>query len=92
MWSVRPNINAVLTEPVVGWLAYYAQALGRKNLLFAGFHKAVQNAAMIYSFFGSCKVQGINPQVWLEETLKKIPDHSIQKLEELLPGYPTDKP
>lgn len=62
-------------------------ALGRKNFLFAGSHKAAQNAAMIYSFFGSCKMQGINPQVWLQETLEKIPDHSIQRLEELLPGY-----
>jgi transposase len=62
-------------------------ALGRKNFLFAGSHKAAQNAAMLYSFFGSCKMQGVNPQEWLEDTLKKIPDHSIQKLEELLPGY-----
>ncbi|MBZ9632635.1 transposase domain-containing protein, partial [Salegentibacter sp. LM13S] len=29
----------------------------------------------------------VNPQQWLEDTLQKIPDHSIQKLEELLPGY-----
>ena len=62
-------------------------ALGRKNFLFAGSHKAAQNAAMKYAFFGSCKMQGINPQVWLQETLEKIPDHSIQRLEELLPGY-----
>ncbi len=38
-------------------------------------------------FFPGCKVQGINPQQWLEDTLQKIPDHNIQKLEELLPGY-----
>ncbi|MAG87676.1 MAG: transposase [Zunongwangia sp.] len=67
-------------------------ALGRKNFLFAGSHKAAQDAAMLYSFFGSCKMQGINPQQWLEETLKKLPDHNIQKLEELLPGYRADKP
>jgi hypothetical protein len=66
-------------------------ALGRKNFLFAGSHKAAQDAAMLYSFFGSCKMQGINPQQWLTETLQKIPDHSIQKLEELLPGYRADK-
>ena len=62
-------------------------ALGRKNFLFAGSHKAAQNAAMLYSFFGSCKMHGVNPQEWLEDTLQRIPDHSIQKLEELLPGY-----
>jgi hypothetical protein len=29
-------------------------ALGRKNYLFAGSHAAAQNAAMLYSFLGSC--------------------------------------
>ena len=62
-------------------------ALGRKNFLFAGSHKAAQHAAMLYSFFGSCKMHGINPQEWLTDTLQRIPDHSIQKLEELLPRY-----
>lgn len=62
-------------------------AIDRKNYLFCGSHKAAQNAAMLYSFFGSCKMQNINPREWLEETLQTIPDHSIQKLEELLPGY-----
>ncbi len=61
-------------------------ALSRKNFLFAGSHKAAQDAAMLYSFFGSCKMQGINPQEWLEDTLRRIPDYSIQNLEELLPG------
>ena len=62
-------------------------AIGRKNYLFCGSHKAAQNAAMLYSFFGSCKMQNINPREWLADTLQKISDHSIQKLEELLPGY-----
>jgi transposase len=62
-------------------------AIGRKNYLFCGSHQAAQNTAMLYSFFGSCKMQNINPRQWLTNTLEKIPDHSIQKLEELLPGY-----
>jgi len=62
-------------------------ALGRKNYLFAGSHKAAQNAAMIYSFLGSCKMQNIDPRQWLKDTLEKIPEHSIQKLHQLLPGY-----
>lgn len=62
-------------------------AIGRKNYLFCGSHHAAQNTAMLYSFFGSCKMQKINPREWLQETLQRIPDHSIQKLEKLLPGY-----
>lgn len=62
-------------------------ALGRKNFLFCGSHRAAQNAAMIYSFLGSCKMQNINPRLWLQHTLEKIPEHNIQKLDQLLPGY-----
>ena len=62
-------------------------ALGRKNYLFADSHRAAQNAAMIYSFLGSCKMQNINPREGLQHTLEKIPDHSIHKLDQLLPGY-----
>ena len=62
-------------------------AIGSKNFLFCGSHKSAQHAAMFYSFFGSCKLQGVNPRVWLEETLTKIKDHNIQNLAELLPGY-----
>lgn len=62
-------------------------AIGRKNYLFCGSHKAAQNAAILYSFFGTCKMQNINPRELLEETLNKIPEHNILKLQELLPGY-----
>jgi hypothetical protein len=58
-------------------------ALGRKNYLFAGSHRAAQYAAMLYSFFGTCKMQGVNPRTWLQETLERIASHSIQKLEQL---------
>jgi transposase len=61
-------------------------ALGRKNYLFAGSHEAAQQAAMIYSFLGTCKINSIEPYGWLKNTLQRIPDQSIQKLDELLPS------
>ena len=61
-------------------------ALGRKNYLFAGSHRAAQNIAMIYSFFASCKANDVNPYDWLNDILEKLPDWNIQKLEELLPN------
>ena len=60
-------------------------ALGRKNYLFAGSHKAAQNAAMFYSFFATCKVANVNPLAWLTDVLNRIPDHKANKLYELLP-------
>lgn len=60
-------------------------ALGRKNYLFAGSHNAAQNTAMLYSFFGSCKINKVNPRQWLQYVLENIPDWNIQNLNELLP-------
>lgn len=60
-------------------------ALGRKNYLFAGSHKAAQHTAMIYSFVGSCEKLGIDTRAWLMDVLENIPNTSIQKLHTLLP-------
>ena len=60
-------------------------ALGRKNYLFAGSHEGAQRAAIMYSFLGTCKINNIGPLEWLSNVLKRFPDHSIQRLEELLP-------
>lgn len=60
-------------------------ALGRKNYLFAGSHKAAQKAAMMYSFFATCKINQVEPYAWLYDTLQRIPEHKANKLEELLP-------
>jgi len=62
-------------------------ALGRKNYLFAGSHFGAERTAMMYSFFGSCKMQGIEPWAWLKSTLEKISNHKANKLSQLLPGY-----
>jgi transposase len=60
-------------------------AIGRKNYLFAGSHEAAQRSAMLYSLMGTCKLHGINPFIWLRDTLEKIAQHPINKISELLP-------
>ena len=60
-------------------------ALGRKNYLFAGSHQAAQRAAMIYSLLGTCKLNDVEPLAWLTDILTRIPDHPVNRLEELLP-------
>lgn len=60
-------------------------ALGRKNYLFAGSNQGAQRAAMMYSFFASCKANDINPREWLRDVLIRIGNHSVNRLEELLP-------
>ena len=61
-------------------------AIGRKNYLFAGSHNGAKRAAMLYSFLGTCKINGVNPFEWLRATLEKIPTHPVNRLTELLPG------
>jgi len=62
-------------------------ALGRKNYLFAGSHKSGQNIAMMYSFFATCKEQGVNPYLWLKDVLEKLPDMKICNIHILLPQF-----
>ena len=62
-------------------------ALGRKNYLFAGSERGAQRAAMFYSFFGTCKKNGINPFDWLKNTLEVIPDYKVNQLTGLLPQH-----
>jgi len=59
--------------------------LGRKNYLFAGSHEGAKRLAMIYSFTGSCKLNGVNPQTWLADVLSRIQDTKQSKLINLLP-------
>jgi transposase len=61
-------------------------ALGRKNYMFAGSHEAAQQAAIIYSLLGTCKIQGIEPFAYLTKILSVIPDHPANQLHTLLPG------
>jgi len=47
-------------------------AIGRKNYLFAGSHSAAERIAMAYSFMSICKLNNLNPQQWLTDTLMQI--------------------
>jgi transposase len=60
-------------------------ALGRKNYLFAGSHVGAQRAAIVYSLLGSCKLQGINANQYLQDVLQRLPDQPISQLKDLLP-------
>ena len=71
-----------------------AIALGRKNYLFVGSEaggKAVGSeaggkaAAIAYTLIETAKLNGVNPQAWLADTLARIPDYKITKVDELLP-------
>ena len=60
-------------------------ALGRKNYLFAGSVAGGQRAAVLYSILGTAKLNGINPNDYLTTVLKRIGNHPINRIDELLP-------
>ena len=60
-------------------------ALGKKNFLFAGSHEAAQNIAMLYSFTGTCRMQGKDPLPWLSSVLEKLPEAKGKDIENFLP-------
>lgn len=61
-------------------------ALGRKNYLFAGSHEAAQQAAVIYSLLGTCKINNVEPFAYLTKIFSVIPDYPANQLHTLLPG------
>lgn len=60
-------------------------ALGRKNFLFAGNDKTAQHAAMMYSFFATCKRHGVNEYEWLKFVLDNITSWKMEDIDQLLP-------
>ena len=60
-------------------------AVGRRSYMFAGSHRGGQRAAIIYSLLGTCKLQGIDPSLWLDDVLRRITAQPQEKLVELLP-------
>jgi transposase len=60
-------------------------AVGKRNYLFHGSHEGGCWAAMLYSFFGTCKLHQINPLEWLTDVLTRMPLYAKDKIQELLP-------
>jgi transposase len=60
-------------------------AIGRKNFLFVGSEGGGKSAAIAYTLIETAKLNGVDPQAWLTDTLARIADHKITRIDELLP-------
>ncbi len=61
-------------------------ALARKNALFAGSDGGAKHWAAIASLVETCKLNGINPEAYLADTITSIVrEHPQSRLGELLP-------
>jgi transposase len=59
--------------------------MGRKNYLFMGSDSGGERAASLYSLIASAKLNGLDPEFYLRTVLARIPEHPINRIEELLP-------
>jgi transposase len=60
-------------------------ALGRKNYLFMGSEGGGKSAAIAYTLVETAKLNGVDPQAWLTDTLARIADYKITRIDDLLP-------
>lgn len=65
--------------------AIRALVLGRRNYLFAGSDGGGETAARLYSLVGTCRLNGVDPHLYLRHVLECIATHPINRIEELLP-------
>ena len=64
-----------------------AMVMGKKAYLFCQTDDACERAAMMYSFFGACKVKGKNPERWLTYVLDHIKETKDEDMHKLLPEF-----
>lgn len=62
-----------------------AIALGRKNYLFVGSEAGGKAAAIAYTLIETAKLNATDPFAWLADTIARIPDYKINKVDDLLP-------
>ena len=62
-------------------------ALGRRAWLFAGSDRGGERAAAVYSLMATAKLNGVDPQAWLADVLRRIADHPASRLDALLPWH-----
>ena len=61
-------------------------ALGRKNYLFAGADIGGERAAAMYTLVQTAKLNDVNPEAYLRDTLARIAEgHPISRIDELMP-------
>jgi hypothetical protein len=59
-------------------------ALGRRAWLFAGSDRGGERDAAMYTLIATAKLNGVDPQAWLADVLRRIADHPASQLHQLL--------
>lgn len=60
-------------------------AIGGRNWTFCGSDRGRERAAAVYTLIQTCRLNDVDPHVWLVYVIATISDHSQTRLHELLP-------
>ena len=58
---------------------------GHVIYLFVGSAGGGRAAAIAYTLIETARLNGVDPEAWLADTLARIPDHKITRVDELMP-------
>ena len=61
-------------------------AVGKKNHLFIGHPQAGERSAILYTLLISAKAQGVDPQTYLTDVIKRLPGAAPKELDQLTPA------
>jgi transposase len=59
--------------------------IGRRNWTFAGSDRGAENSATIMTIIETAKLCDLNPQTYVADLLNRLPDHKINRLDDLAP-------
>ena len=60
-------------------------AVGLRNWTFAGSDTGGHRTAALYTLIETAKLNRIDPQAWLADVLRNLPDHPARRIDDLLP-------
>ena len=59
--------------------------LGQRNWLFAWTELGAENIGIVNGLLATCRMQGVDPRIWLTDVLLRIDTHPASRVDELTP-------
>ncbi len=61
--------------------------IGQRNWLFAWTELGAENIGIVNGLLATCRMQGVDPRIWLTDVLLRIDTHPANRVDELTPRW-----
>jgi len=79
-------LNPIRSRTGIPRFSLFGKCSNRKNALFAGHDQGAENWAAIASLVETCKLHGVDPQIYFADVLTKLVNlWPASRLDELMP-------